>query len=661
MLSLRILALSTTLVAVGCGKGTDSSTDQGTDTGGGPSDTGDTTPQYEEGCILVDGAGGYKWLEDALEVAGEGSTVSLCEGEMDLSIEISGSVNLVGPGEDLLWWTAETNKPAIKVTGGAEVTLSGFTVSSTRNGIEVANSANVTISEITFENVLGTGVRSIDSTGTVVDSCTFQQPTSEGGSDTGGQGDSGQPSDTGGAVAEFWDTGEPTDPIPYTETPIGYGGVEVSGGDASVNNSTFIQMVGFAVHAINGGSVSVSDNAIYYTVYGEPDADGNVSDGFSLWVQDGSILTTSNNTLLNNFVGVFADEGDLDLSGDFIAGGAYGIFAVNGAFSLDGVQVENPYQTGMRLVSATEPVVVSNTVVWGDPEIVAPGDSMDGMSTGAIIAAPEIEVSDTTIHGWNYMGLQLIPYDNDVTATLNNVTIENAATNGLYCGEGDFDLVDVQIVDFRTPYDPYTDDGASINSGFASSFWYANVTWSGGGVVNSEFIGSLAAFSSLAIDGIEVNGNAHNGLWIYDSTAAISGSTFTNSSAQGGIVSKLRRSDDHRQHLCRQSRGVLQRVRLRHCCLRLPLLLPVPGHQLLLRKPTRRHEQHLLERIRGNSHHRRNQHHHREQHLDRLQPKRGVRLPHRRHGRGQEQHRQQHRLLLPLLLQHGHRDQRDHH
>ncbi|MEC7239631.1 MAG: right-handed parallel beta-helix repeat-containing protein [Myxococcota bacterium] len=547
MLSLRLLALTTTVLALGCGGGKDALNDDGLDTGSGPDDTGDTTPKYEEGCILVDGAGGYKWLEDALEVAGEGSTVSLCEGEMDMSIEISGSVNLIGPGADLLHWTAETNKPAIKVTGGAEVTLAGFTVSSTRNGIEIANSSDVTVSEVTFVDVLGTGVRSIDSTGTVVDTCTFQQPPSEGGGDTGSPVDTGSSddtaapvdsgADTGGAVAELWDTGAPADPIPYTDNPIGYGGVEVSGGDASVNNSTFIQMVGFAVNAINSGSVSVSDSAIYYTVYGEPDADGNVADGFSLWVQDGSILTTSNNLLANNFVGVFADEGDLNLSGDFIAGGAYGVFAVNGAFSIDGVRVENPFQTGMRLVSATEPVSVSNTTVWGDPDVVAPGDSMDGMSTGVLIAAAEIDVSDSTIHGWNYMGLQLIPYDNDVSASLNNVTIENAATNGLYGGEGDFDLVDVEVIDFRTPYDPYTDDGASINSGFASSFWYSDVTWSGGGVKNSEFIGTLAAFSSLAIDGIEVDGNAHNGLWIYDSTAAISGSTFTNSSAYGGVVS----------------------------------------------------------------------------------------------------------------------------
>ncbi len=86
MLSIRLLALSTTVVALGCGGKTDSSTDQSTDTGSTTGDTGDTVPQYEEGCILVDGEGGYKWLEDALEVAGEGSTVSLCEGEMDLSI-----------------------------------------------------------------------------------------------------------------------------------------------------------------------------------------------------------------------------------------------------------------------------------------------------------------------------------------------------------------------------------------------------------------------------------------------------------------------------------------------------------------------------------------------------------------------------------------------
>jgi len=536
------LALSTSLIALGCSKDS-TPTDNGTDTGTNQ-DSGDTEPQYEEGCILVDGAGGYKWLEDAMEVAGEGSTITLCEGELEMSIEIQGSLNIEGPGADLLTWTADVNKPAIKVVGGSNLTLSGFTVSSTRNGIEVENSADVTLSGITFVEVLGTGVRTIDSTNTVVDSCDFIQPPYEGGGDTGAPEDTGDSGEDTGTVSSLRETGMGDngdtgggDTPSYTPDPVGYGGVEVSGGDAIISNSNFVQMIGFAIHGINGGVVTANDNEIYYTWFGETDAEGNVSDGFSLWVQDGSILNTNGNTLASNFVGIFADEGDLNLLGDSIYGGAYGVFAVNGAFSVDGVTVENPATLGMRLVSATDEVVVANTVVWGDPEIVASGEAKDGNSTGMLIGAAEASVSDTTVHGYNYMGLQLIPYDNEISAVLNNVTVENAATMGLYCGQGDFDMTNVVVKDFRTPYDPYTEDGASISSGFASSFWYSDVSWNGGGLFDSEFIGGLAAYSTLSMDGIEVAGNEHNGLWIYESTAAISGSTFSRSSSYGGVVS----------------------------------------------------------------------------------------------------------------------------
>jgi hypothetical protein len=545
MRSLRILALSTSLIALGCSKDS-SPTDDRTDTGTS-TDTGDTQPKYDEGCILVDGAGGYKWLEDAMEVAGEGSTITLCEGELALSIEIEGSLNIIGPGADLLTWTADVNKAAIKVTGGADVTLAGFTVSSTRNGIEIENSVDVTVSEITFVEVLGTGVRSIDSTNTVVDNCNFVQPPYEGGGDTGETGETGETGDSAEDTSEapefmetgLGDTGDTGDTgsLPYTPDPVGYGGVEVAGGDAIISNSTFVQMLGFAIHGINGGVVTASDNEIYYTWFSETDDEGNVSDGFAIWVQDGSVLNTNGNLLGDNFVGIFSDEGDLNLLGDTISGGVYGVFATNGAFFVDGLTIQNPVSLGMRLVSATDAVIVSNTTVWGDPELVASGEGMDGTSTGLLIGASEASVYDSTVYGYNYMGLQLIPYDNEISAVLNNVTIENAATMGLYCGQGDFDLTDVVVKDFRTPYDPFNEDGSSISSGFATSFWYSDVSWTGGGIYDSEFIGALAAYSTLSMDGVEVDGNLRNGLWIYESTAAISGSTFSRSSSYGGIVS----------------------------------------------------------------------------------------------------------------------------
>jgi hypothetical protein len=525
---------------MGCAKDAAPTDDDGSDTGT-TTDSGDTEPQYDEGCILVDGAGGYKWLEDAMEVADEGSTISLCEGELAISIEIDSSLNIEGPGADLLTWTADVNKPAIKIVGGANISLSGFTVSSTRNGIEITDSSDISLSELTFVEVLGTGVRSIDSTNVVVDNCQFVQPAYEGGGDTGSGTDTGEEASDSGTAPEFMetglgDTGKPDEDLPYTPDPVGYGGVEADSGDITVRNSVFVQMIGFAVHGINGAVLNLSDNAIYYTWFGETDADGNVSDGFSLWVQDGAVLNTSNNSLIDNFVGIFADEGDLNLVGDFIEGGAYGVYAVNGAFNVDGVTVRNPMTVGMRLVSGTDPVTVSNTTVWGDPAFVATGEAMDGSSTGIFIGASEASISDSTVYGYNYMGLQLIPYDNEIDAVLNDVTIDNAGTMGLYCGTGDFELNNVVVKDFRTPYDPYTEDGASISSGFASSFWYSDVSWTGGGIYDSEFIGSLIAFSTLSMDGIEVVGNTQNGLWIYESAAAIAGSTFSHSSSYGGIV-----------------------------------------------------------------------------------------------------------------------------
>jgi len=143
--SLAILLAATTLA---CGKGND-------DTGSTTTDTGPTgtTQQFEEGCILVDGAGGYKWLDDALSLASEGSVITLCEGEILGSVELTGSLTIEGPGADLLLWTADVNHPAISISGGSDITLTGFEIASTRHGIEVADSTGVSIQEITFADI----------------------------------------------------------------------------------------------------------------------------------------------------------------------------------------------------------------------------------------------------------------------------------------------------------------------------------------------------------------------------------------------------------------------------------------------------------------------------------------------------------------------------
>ena len=320
-----------------------------------------------------------------------------------------------------------------------------------------------------------------------------------------------------------------------SNSPIGYGGVEISAGEVTVSNSEFIQVIGFAIHATDYASVTATMNDISYVTYGEADSSGNVSDGFALWVESGSTLTTNGNTLQYNFLGIMADEADIVLSNDYIGNGLYGIFGLQGDMYMDNLVVENNYVWGILLAGSGDDYTISNTQVIGEPELVATGEFLDGSSIGIQMQTSGGEISDTTVSGYNYIGINLTPYDSAIDVTMTNVDVDEAGTFGIMASQGDYTLNNVNVTNHRTPYDPYTEDGSSIQSGFATSFWYANTTWIGGGVSDSEFIGSLVAWSSLSMDGTLISGNASRGIWNYESTVVLSGCTVSDSSPDGGI------------------------------------------------------------------------------------------------------------------------------
>ncbi|MCB9746363.1 MAG: right-handed parallel beta-helix repeat-containing protein, partial [Alphaproteobacteria bacterium] len=213
---LALLLLSPLLIT-GCGE------KEGDDSGSTDDSGVDSRPDYEEGCILVDGAGGYAWLADALEVAGEGSVIQLCEGDFDQGVVIDKSVSLVGPGVDLMTWTAPVNQPAVSVEGAAQVEISGFTVNSTRNGIDVDGGSGVHIHDVRFDGVDVAGVSISDSSDVTVEACAFVAP--------------------------------------------GGGGVYVSGGSALVTGNDFAAPFAFAVRATEGAVVDVQGNTIADVIY----------------------------------------------------------------------------------------------------------------------------------------------------------------------------------------------------------------------------------------------------------------------------------------------------------------------------------------------------------------------------------------------------------
>ncbi|MCB9761561.1 MAG: right-handed parallel beta-helix repeat-containing protein [Alphaproteobacteria bacterium] len=489
-----LLAATFGLLALGACNGNDDKED---DTGI-IDDTGDTTPDYESGCILVDGGGGYAHLADAMEVADAGSTIELCEGTMDELLVIDKSVNLVGPGTADLFWTAPTNQPAIRVQGASNVTVSGMTITSSRNGLEVEGSTGVTLSDIVFTGVANTAIRVTDSTGVEISGMEFAAPQ--------------------------------------------YGGVEVSGGDARVADSIFAAPLGFAVHAIEDAVVTVAGNTISDVIYTEPGEDG-VSDGFALWATDGATLITDGNDLTNNFVHVLTDQADIDLNGDTMTGGLYGVFSALGEQSFTDVTITDPYVCGIRAISP-DPVTMTGVSVTADPELVDTEEmNWDNFTGGGVTVATDatFTADGLTITGFNNNGLLVLGYQNTPTVDITDLTISNTARRALSLFSAQGTLVNASVSDTRLGVDPseITGNYNSQSPGLTVGIWSGNIAWTGGGITNSADMGAINFSGSLTLDGVTIAGNANYGIWNYQGSLFATNSTFSAASALGGLVNRL--------------------------------------------------------------------------------------------------------------------------
>ena len=204
----------------------------------GPADDTATPIVYDEGCILVDGAGGYAWLNDAITVAQEGATIEVCAGSYEEAVVVDKPVHIVGAGADLTLWDAPTNTAAFTFTAVSGASLSGFTIASTRSGIELQDTSQVDLSDLSISDVGNYGIQSKDSSAvTIVDSLFSNDQ---------------------------------------------WGAVLVDGGDLAVADSTFSYNPGFAVKATSDADIDVSGCDIFGTTYTEI-VDGGIADGFPIF------------------------------------------------------------------------------------------------------------------------------------------------------------------------------------------------------------------------------------------------------------------------------------------------------------------------------------------------------------------------------------------
>lgn len=494
-----LLLLSPLGILGACSDGEDGKIE---DTSTATDDTGDDTGEdtsLAPGCVLVDGAGGYASVMDALSVASEGSTITLCEGSFEEAITVDKAVTIEGAGVEATTVSAPTNQAPFTITA-AGVTLRSMALESTRSGV-VVQADDATLSELAFLAVSNYGVTAKDASNLTIDACTFN------------------------ATA--------------------YGGVAVDGGSATIQGSTFVDNVGFGIHGTGDADLIVTGNTISDTQPTDPEAFG---DGHGVWAEEAN-LTLSDNVLTNNaFVGVFADTGDLSMSGDSITGSLYGVAAILGAVEVDGVTATDNYFHGVFAVTTSTDLTVKNTTITGDPEAVVDietaswgADSVGYLGVGLYLVGPSPVVESTSVDGYNNAGLLLSPYDDaGCAASLTDVTLSNNGRVGLYALSADIAAENLNVTGVVEVEDAADSQCYSVGGNAAVSVIQGSLDMTGGSIEDNDGYGLASVYSVASVDGVSVAGNSCAGLMNFGGALVAQNSTFSRShggSFEAGVVS----------------------------------------------------------------------------------------------------------------------------
>jgi hypothetical protein len=481
----RYLPASALVLLLGCPPPED--TEKPDDTGFEETDTPDT---YEEGCITVDGDGGYASLNDAIFLADEGATIEVCEGSFMEAVVVDKAVHIVGAGVDLTSFDAPQGEAPFLFQAVSGASLSGMSILSSRSAVELEESDGVALSDLSFDSVANYAIDA--------DGCT----------------------DLDIAGSSF--------------TASQWGAVRVSGGDATVSGSTFTDNLGFAVKGTAGAELSIQGNTITGTMYTELTDEKTIEDGFAVFLEEAGVATLSENVFeANPILSVWAIQGDgLSMSGDSITGGLYGVYAIYGDLDLLDVSITDATEMGILYLANTgEALTAEGLSISGDPEVVADYAWDEGVvsSIGLYVEGSDISLHDSVISGYNSYGAFLVGNtDTDGALLLDTVTFDNNGRRGIFSSDLDATATGLTISNLRELDEDY--DGAIYID--LPAAWYhqsGDIEIDGAAFTGNQGWGLSAAQSNSTITNSSFEANGRAGFIDFAGTSNITGSTFTGS------------------------------------------------------------------------------------------------------------------------------------
>ncbi len=485
---------------------------------GGKDDTGDSVPEvvYDEGCITVDGAGGYAHIADAIYVADEGSTIALCAGTWEEPVTVDKPVIIVGAGIDETIVSGDGTHAAFNVTA-ANVTISGLTVVSSYIGVQVSG-ATAVIDGVKFDATGSWGMIATEASDLTVSNSTFRENVD--------------------------------------------GALDVEGGTATISGNTFELPTSYAIQLTAAATATVENNVIN----GVAAEKRNLKDGYGVFVEESTAFLSGNQITDAGSVAVRVTDGQLTASEETWTGGPFGLYMDGGDSTLSDSTLSG--QTTGGVFSLGNSSSVTNTTVVTDSTLGCSLSYADWGPAGGdygcvgVLVAADVgaTIENVSTSGFNNGGVVVLPYTvpDGVPTTLSDVVVDDTGRIGIYLSGVDATANNITVSNLREPQldVPCTSDGSTYNVDYSASMVVAgdltltnaaftdNMGWgiSAAGArlqvsdttfTNNACSAVLNVQSAVELSNVAISGSTTIGLvWDYMGATTISNSSFTGNHAR---------------------------------------------------------------------------------------------------------------------------------
>jgi hypothetical protein len=478
----KMPSIFATLLLFGCG-------DPGASTTATTTNTGTTTlPSYDEGCILVDGSGGYAHLVDAVTVAQDDAVITLCDETVDESVTILNKrVSIVGVGT---LWEPPTNTPAIIAGEGADVSLENVSILTTKAAVEAIDSAKFHIenADISFANGFGTyGITTIDATV---------------------------------SASNVSITGAP------------WGAVRIDGGDFSGDQLTIDQATAYGAHFDGGAVGTITNSTITNTTYTD-DGSGSFFDGVGIYATGLSSVTTDGNVYTDNFfASAYADVADMSLNNDISDNINYGVIGDTGLLTLTNCTIANPYSWGVAII--TGELVLVDTDVSTSPKLSAPSsiDKKGNISLGSmgiVSLGGTVNITGGSVSGFNSAGVWGESSGTDPIITIDGLLVDDNSERGIFITDGELHATNTTVSNTHNNDEVCIDATTGSRSCNMAMFAINSTVNFGGVVTDNDDWGLTMINSDFTADDLYAARNVFTAIFGQTSSVSINNSTFEES------------------------------------------------------------------------------------------------------------------------------------